>query len=74
VKGVNNFTKVASLHQNSTGPTSPINEFDGNVHSDGKRYFPDGSQVKGVNNFTKVAKPENNALRLTQIPKIRSFA
>ena len=31
------------------GPTSPINEFDGTVHKDGKRYFPDGKIVDGVN-------------------------
>lgn len=58
--------------------TGEINEFDGTIHKDGKRYFPEGDEVKGVN----LRLPQNNllqneeevSLRLTHIPKIRSFA
>ena len=52
------------------GPTSPVNEFDGTVHAEGDRFFPDGKKVGGVNLRLQQAP----SLRLTQIPKIRSFA
>jgi pyruvate/2-oxoglutarate dehydrogenase complex dihydrolipoamide acyltransferase (E2) component len=29
--------------------TKDINEFDGTIHKDGKRFFPDGKEVAGVN-------------------------
>lgn len=65
-----NATAAKAPAEEAKGPTTPINEFDGTVHADGKRYFPDGKEVKGVN----LRLPQTSGLRLTQIPKIRSFA
>ena len=62
---------TAKAEPEAKGPTTPVNEFDGTVHADGKRYFPeDGKKVDGVN----LRLPQAPSLRLTQIPKIRSFA
>lgn len=56
-----------------TANTSPISDIDGSVYKDGKRYFPDGCEIKGVN-IKLGQKDEEPSLRLTHIPKIRSFA
>ena len=61
---------TAKAEPEAKGPTTPVNEFDGTVHADGNRYFPDGKKVDGVN----LRLPQAPSLRLTQIPKIRSFA
>jgi hypothetical protein len=33
----------------AAAPSKPLNQFDGTVHEDGKRFFPDGKRVDGVN-------------------------
>ena len=34
-------------------PQGPINKFDGSVHVDGSRFFPDGAPVLGVNRWAQ---------------------
>ena len=81
VQGVNSWLAQADPAAKPAAPAAPagnataVNEFDGTVHKDGKRFFPDGKEVKGVNvHLGQGKKDEGVSLRLTQIPKIRSFA
>ena len=65
--------KTETAKAEEKGPTTPVNEFDGTVHANGNRYFPeDGKKVGGVN--LRLPQAQQPSLRLTQIPKIRSFA